>query len=108
MAQVVWTPLALRRLDEIVVYIARDSPSAALSMEQALIAAVARVGMWPLSGVWVGARYPSLTGLDQNYRLIVERPYIVFYRASGDEVRVITIQHGAQLPPRAQVLQPSE
>ena len=101
MARVLWSPTARLRLTEIVDYIARDSPPAAEAVHRALLRGVRRVGTWPMSAPWVGAPYAALAGLDQSYRVLVVRPYLVFYRVRGDDVLVLTIQHGAQLPPPA-------
>ena len=101
MARVIWSPTARRRLTEIVEFIARNSPPAAEAVHRALLSAVRRVGTWPMSAPWVGVPYAGLAGLDQSYRVLVVRPYLVFYRVQGDDVLVLTIQHGAQLPPPA-------
>jgi plasmid stabilization system protein ParE len=103
--RVVWSLQAARRLREIVEYVERDSPSAAQAIQLAILRATHRLGLWPLSGAWVGARHPELTRLDQRYRLVVVRPYVVFYRVDAEDVYVLTIRHGAQLPPRAEALE---
>jgi plasmid stabilization system protein ParE len=108
MARVIWSPTARRRLDEIVEYVARDSPAAAVGVHRTLLRAVRRIGDWPLSAPWVGAKYPELSGLDQSYRTLTVRPYLVFYRVQSDGVFVLTIQHGAQLPPPAEGLAGNE
>jgi plasmid stabilization system protein ParE len=104
MGRVVWSPQAARRLREIVEYVERDSPPAAQAIQLAILRATHRLGMWPLSGAWVGARHPELARLDQRYRLVVARPYVVFYRVEAEDVYVLTVRHGAQLPPRADAL----
>ena len=111
MARIIWSPTARHRLDEIVNFIAQDSPSAAREVHQSLLRAVRRIGRWPHSGVWVGARYEHLAGLETDYRVVVIRPYLVFYRVrehAGGEVLVLTVRHGAQLPPAAEVLTSAE
>lgn len=94
-----WSPLARRRLEEIVEFISADSPAAAAAVHTTIVRAVRRVGTWPLSAPWVGARHPQLAVLDQSYRLLVVRPYVIFYRVRDGDVQVLTIQHRAQLPP---------
>jgi plasmid stabilization system protein ParE len=52
----------------------------------------------------MGARHPSLAGLDDQFRLVVVRPYVIYYRVLRDDVQVLTIRHGAQLPPSPETL----
>jgi plasmid stabilization system protein ParE len=103
-SRIVWAPLARHHLLGIVDYIARDSPEAAAQVHRTILRGVARLGEWPLIGPWVGSRYADLSGLDETHRVLVVRPYAVFYRALDLEVRVLTIHHGAQLPPAAEDL----
>lgn len=106
MARLVWSPTACRCLAEIVEYVARDSPDAALRVHRALLRGVRRVGAWPMSCSWVGARYPALSSLDRSCRVLVVRPYLVFCRIRDADVLILTVQHGAQLPPPAETLEP--
>jgi plasmid stabilization system protein ParE len=99
MARTIWSPLARRRLAEIIEFIAADSPAAAAAMHATILRAIRRVSSWPLSAPWVGTWHPQLAVLDQSYRLLVVRPYVIFYRVRDGDVQVLTVQHGAQLPP---------
>jgi plasmid stabilization system protein ParE len=107
-ARVAWSPAARRQFNEIVAYIARGSPPAAFTVHQKVLRATRRAGQFPFSAPWIGVRHPELSELDQTYRMLVVRPYIVLYRVAGDYVLVLVVQHGAQLLPPSQVLQAAE
>jgi toxin ParE1/3/4 len=103
-AQIVWSATARQRLIDIVEYVAQDSPDAARTIHASIVRNVRRLEQWPLSSPWIGALYPELAQLDKSYRVLVVRPYLVFFRLLGEEIRVLTVRHGSQLPPMADAL----
>ena len=84
-----WTRRALKRLDEIGNYIARDNPSAATRTVGEIAGGVNTLGKQPAlgrPGRLVGTRELVIAGTN----------YIVAYRVNNRDVEILTILHGAQ------------
>lgn len=91
MAQVKWTPQALDDLDAICLFIARDAPLVAgVFADRAFRATDCLVDHSRL-----GRIVPELE--IENIREILLGNYRIIYRIQGDEVQVVTVQHGARL-----------
>jgi toxin ParE1/3/4 len=90
MKKIVWSPLALKRVQEIAAYIAMDKPSAAEAWIRGLFKAVTRLGRYPESGRIV----PEVQRAD--IREIVYNSYRAVYRLD-DQISVLTVIHGRQL-----------
>lgn len=89
MADVHWLDQALKNVEEIVEYIAKDSRKYAVKMHDRIVAAVDRLELFPQSG-WVIPEF----GLER-YREIVVWPYRILYRyEGGDDIFVIAVVHG--------------
>jgi addiction module RelE/StbE family toxin len=86
---IVWSPLALARLQEIRTYVARDKPEAAARLATRIVAVVEALREYPYLGR-VGAE-PGIREL-----VIGGTPYMVLYRVQGKRVIISTIWHGAQ------------
>ena len=87
-----WTRRALRRLDEIGAYVAKDNPTAATHLVTTIAAKILRLGERPLIGRLgrvAGTRELSIGGTN----------YIVAYRVEKDHVEILTILHTAQVWP---------
>jgi len=84
-----WTRLALRRLDQIGAYIARDNPDAAVRVIARLVTAVDAL-----------AEHPALgrAGRIKTTRELVlpDIPYIIAYRVMDRNVDILTVMHTAQ------------
>jgi toxin ParE1/3/4 len=87
--EIVWSPLAQIRLQEIRAYVARDKPEAAAKLATRIVAVVEALREHPYLGR-VGAE-PGIREL-----VIGGTPYVVLYRAQGERVTISTIWHGAQ------------
>ena len=85
--EIVWSPLARRRLSEIREYVARDKPEAAERLAIRIVAVVESLKTHPRLGR-VGAE-PGLREL-----VIGGTPYIVMYRVEGRRVVISTVWHG--------------
>jgi len=86
--KVIWAPEAKRQLSDIWHYIVLDNPAAAERMATRLVAAVEKLSHFP---------YLGRPGREQSRELVVSgTPFIVVYRVSAEEVRIVTILHGAQ------------
>ena len=84
-----WTRRALRRLDQIGEYIARDNPAAAGRVVSRILLLVDRLAYTPLIG------RPGR--INQTRELVVPNyPYIVAYRVTATSVDILTVLHTAQ------------
>jgi toxin ParE1/3/4 len=95
--KVVWSPLALERVEEIADYIARDDVEAARIFLIDIFAAVGRLRSFPQSGRAV----PEVNRPD--IREIIFRKYGVIYRVARQQVWVLTVRHGKQRLPLEEV-----
>jgi len=87
--EIVWSPLALARLQEIRAYIAQDKPQAAERIAIRIVAVVEALRNHPRLGRAVAE--PGIREL-----VIGGTPYIVVYRVRGQRIIINTIWHGAQ------------
>jgi toxin ParE1/3/4 len=89
MRRVVWSPTAIRDLEKIRAYVARFSPVAAARMTSDLHAA----------GETLAAHADRGRAVPGGKReLVTLRPYLIRYRVTTDEVRIIRIRHAARRP----------
>jgi len=92
---VVWSPLALDRVEEIAGYIARESAAAAKVWIDSLFAKVKRLERFPKSGRIV----PEIR--RASVREVIHGDYRVIYRIKRAGIAVLTVRHGRQnLPAR--------
>jgi toxin ParE1/3/4 len=95
--KVVWSPLALERVEEIADYIAADNVGAARVFLIDIFAAVGRLRSFPQSGRAV----PELNRSD--IREIIFKKYRVVYRVARQQVSILTVRHGKQRLPLEEV-----
>ena len=86
---VIWSPTALRHLEELCDYIARDSPKAAAAMADRITATAELLSKQPYLG-----RAGRISGTREL--VIAGTPYIVPYRFRRDYVELIAVFHGRQ------------
>lgn len=91
--KVIWSPLALERVNEIADYIAEDNVEAARLFLIDIFGAVSRLQSFPNSGRVV----PEVK--RPNIREIIFRNYRVVYRVEAKKVSVLTVRHGKQRLP---------
>lgn len=83
--QVVWTEEAVRDLEEIVAYIAEDSPVQARRILRKLQTSAAKLELFPERGRTV----PELDDLGLSFwRELIVKPWRMVYRISGETVLV--------------------
>lgn len=99
--KIVWTPLALERVNDIARYIARDKPAAAAKWVKELFRLVGRLSSQPHSCRVV----PELNRPD--IRELIHGSYRVIYKLT-DEVHILTVRHGRQLLDETTVLVKTE
>jgi toxin ParE1/3/4 len=88
-AEIVWSPLALARLQKIRAYVALDKPQAAERLAMRIVAVVEALRNHPRLG-----RAGSEPGIREL--VIGGTPYVILYRVRGRRVIITTIWHGAQ------------
>lgn len=92
--EIIWSPLALARLQEIrayvaLVYLTKDKPEAAERLATRIVAVVEALRNHPRLG---------RAGAEPGIRELVigGTPYVILYRVRGQRVIINTIWHGAQ------------
>jgi toxin ParE1/3/4 len=87
--EIVWSPLARARLQEIRAYVALDKPDAAERLAIRIVAVVEALRNHPRLG---------RAGAGPGFRELVigGTPYIVLYQFRGRRITITTIWHGAQ------------
>ncbi|RWY65996.1 type II toxin-antitoxin system RelE/ParE family toxin [Rhizobium leguminosarum] len=84
-----WSAFALSDRDAIFTYIEADNPSAAIMIDERIMAATRRLVDFPASG-----RVGRITGTREL--VINGTPYIAAYAVTETAVRVLRVLHGAQ------------
>lgn len=90
--EILWSPLARARLQEIHAYVALDNPPAAERLAKRILEAVENLRRYSRLGR-AGAR----RGIREL--VIAETPYIVSYKVRARRVTILMIWHGAQRNP---------
>jgi addiction module RelE/StbE family toxin len=89
--KIVWTELAVEKLEEFADFIALDKPMAALKWAETIQQSVNKLQKYPKSGRVV----PEIKRDD--IREIIEGNYRIIYRIDDTFVSILTIRHGKQL-----------
>ena len=84
-----WTKRAVRRLDQVGNYIAKDNPEAAARVVARLVSIVDGLADHPAMGR--AGRVPGTRELP-----LADIPYIIPYRVTHDTIDILTIMHAAQ------------
>lgn len=84
-----WTHRAVRRLDHIGSYVAKDDPDAAARVIARIVSAVDNLAHHPALG-----RVGRIKGTREF--VFADIPYIVAYRVKPEAIEIITILHSAQ------------
>lgn len=88
--RIVWSPLALERVEDIARYIAEDNPVAAAQWVEELFATVERLADFPRSGRMV----PEI-GSPRIRELIFGAYWIIY--GIKDQVDILTVRRSSQL-----------
>jgi len=88
--KIIWSPLALERIEDISRYIAEDNPDAALQWVNDLFATVERLADFPKSGRMV----PEVGA--PRIRELIFGTYRVIY-SFKDQVNILTVRRSSQL-----------
>jgi toxin ParE1/3/4 len=95
--KIIWSPLAVERINEIADYIAGDSSEAATKWIDEIFKKVERIEEYPLSGRVL----PEINRTD--IREILFGNYRIIYRILKNEVNVLTIRHCKQRLPQKDI-----
>lgn len=87
-----WSPRALDDLDDVLAFIAKDSPGYARAVHERFLARVESLPDHPGQG----RRAPGYEGTD-DVREVFVHSWRVIYRTTDDAVRIVTVVHGARL-----------
>ena len=95
----VFNPVAVADLEEIVGYIAQDNSVAAENVRQDVLETAESLGLHPDLGIRPRFRAPRFNGI--RFLPATQYPvYLLFYRELADEIEVLRVLHGARnLPP---------
>lgn len=88
--KIVWSPLALERVEDTARYIAEDNPDAAVRWVEELFATVERLADFPESGRMV----PEVG--SPRIRELIFGAYRVIY-STKDQVDILTVRRSSQL-----------
>ena len=83
-----WTKIALRSVDEIASYIAKDNPTRATSFVRELRDAVTKLQDHP--GMGRAGRVPG------TRELVLHKNCIAIYRVRGEDVEILRLHHVAR------------
>lgn len=83
-----WTQTALRSVDDIAGYIAKDNPTRASSFVLELQTTVTKLQIYP--GMGRAGRVPG------TRELVLHKNYIAIYRVRGNDVEILRLHHVAQ------------
>jgi plasmid stabilization system protein ParE len=93
MAQLIWSPRAIKDLHEACDYIARNSDRYARIFAQQVVSLIESIPQLP----FLGSIVPEYDRPDIRERLF--HNYRIIYRLRDDIIEVVTIHHGARLLP---------
>lgn len=84
-----WSVFALSDRDAIFTYIEAENPSAAILVDERIVAAVRRLIDFPASG-----RVGRIAGTREL--VINDTPYVAAYAITESTIRILRVLHGAQ------------
>jgi len=90
--RIFFTPSGRRQFLEAIAYIDRDKPSAAINFRKKAEKSLSRLKKYPESG------RPLPEFPDLSFREVIVSPYRFFYKVKDNDVWIVAVWHGAQLP----------
>lgn len=93
MLKATYTSLALTDIRAVSVYLAEESPDSARRFQLALRDTIGWLKQFPE----MGSKYPHPESENLRVKLVTGfSNYVVFYKASGEELTVIRVLHGSR------------
>lgn len=103
--KVIFSQSALDDLEEIILYISKDSRQNAMRMHDRIIEVANKLEIFPKLGFQV----PDKKMSEGGFRVIVIDKYLLFYKVYDEEINILRVMHGARNYPRLfSKLSPSE
>ena len=96
--KIVWSPLAVDRASEIAEYIAQDKPSAADKWINTVFSKIEKLASLPE----IGRVVPEIK--NDQFRELIYGNYRIIYRIDKKQISILTIRHGKQILPIADIL----
>ncbi len=96
--RIIWSPLAVHRASEIADYIAQDKPSAAVRWVNEVFTKIEQLKSSPQ----IGRVVPEIS--DDQFRELIYGNYRIIYRVELKQISVLTIRHGKQILPIAEIM----
>lgn len=93
---IIFTESALNDLEEIILYIAKDSKENALKFHDKIIESTNKLEIFPKLGLLVPDKKMSSSG----FRMLVVDKYLLFYKVYHDEIGILRILHGSRDYPK--------
>jgi addiction module RelE/StbE family toxin len=81
-----WLSSALRELDRVYEYVARENPRAARSVFKKIRSTASRIGRFPEAG-----RHGHVRGTREI--VVTDLPYLVVYRVGSNSIDIIRVLH---------------
>ncbi len=94
---IIWSPLALKRVRDIATYIADDNPAAAEAWVERLFGKVTMLKQSPRAGRQV----PELARAE--IRELIFGNYRIIYRLDSSAIAILTVRHNRQILPVEEV-----
>jgi toxin ParE1/3/4 len=82
---------AMDDLEEIVLYIAQNSKTAALKMHDEIVQKASGLSLFPK----IGRPVPDVKMKNAGYRMLLIKPYIAFYKIIDENIFIYRVVHGA-------------
>jgi len=89
--KIIWTELAVEKIEEFADYIALDKPSVALKWVRKIQRSVNKLKNFAEAG----RKVPEIKRRD--IREIIEGNYRIIYRVESDRISILTVRHCSQL-----------
>ena len=96
--KIIWSPLAIERVNEIVEYISFDNPTAAQNWIEKVFEKVKTLEVSPK----LGRRVPEVE--RDEIREILFGNYRIIYHISVQTISILTVRHGKQILPTDEIL----
>ncbi len=95
--KVIWTELAVEKLEEYADYIALDKPTAALKWAESIQESANNLGDFPN----IGRQVPEIK--REDIREIIKGNYRIIYRIDSNYISILTIHHTKQLFDKSEI-----
>ena len=93
---IIFTGSALNDLEEIILYIAKDSKENALRFHDKIIKSTNKLETFPKLGLLVPDKKMSSSG----FRMLVIDKYLLFYKIYQEEISILRVLHGSRDYPK--------